>query len=292
MSFSPIRQFRHLLGALALTLLATVPAFAQLPTTVDIDLVQGVGANELDVMLRANGNSFNQVISNLLFTVRWVDTSPATLGLGSTGTWCPLPNSAFSPGPSTMVTTGGFKYRTYSSIGLQQIGIPQDPDGGCGASGQTLTANTWVKVFTITVSGNTGCTDFNIVNDAYTGANNRNYFISLNGQQVPPLTGTIQPTGVAIGTPAAPTPGSYGPLCSNGTPITLGGTPAGGVWTGTGVSGTGPYTFNPASGTQTLTYTVTTGLCSSNAPTTITVSVVPTTANAGPDQTVCASGAT
>ncbi|HMC96945.1 MAG TPA: hypothetical protein VKG92_04795, partial [Flavobacteriales bacterium] len=200
-----------------------------MPTSVDIDLVQGVGPNELDVMLRANGNPFDEVISNLLFTVRWASSSPATLGLGSTGTWCPLPNQAFSPGPSTMVVDPaqgvGFKYRTYSSIGLQQIGLPQDPDAGCGAAGQTLTTNTWIKVFTITVSNNTGCTAFNIVNDAYTIAANRNYFISLNGQQIPPLTGTIEPTGVNIGTCTADCAGVIGGsatldgcgVCSGGT---------------------------------------------------------------------------
>ena len=69
--------------------------------------------------------------------------------------------------------------------------------------------------------------------------------------------------------------GSYGPLCSNGTDITLGGSPAGGVWTGTGVSGTGPYTFSPSAGTQTLTYSFTDGNnCSASATTTVTVDPV------------------
>ena len=71
--------------------------------------------------------------------------------------------------------------------------------------------------------------------------------------------------------PAAPSPGSYGPFCSTSSPITLGGSPSGGVWTGTGVSGSGPYTFNPSAGTQTLTYTVSNSGCSSSATTTITV---------------------
>ncbi|MBK9175657.1 MAG: hypothetical protein IPM46_04825 [Flavobacteriales bacterium] len=73
--------------------------------------------------------------------------------------------------------------------------------------------------------------------------------------------------------PAAPTPDSYGPLCSTASPIILGGSPSGGVWTGVGVSGTGPYTFNPAVGTQLLTYTITVGGCSNSASTTVNVGV-------------------
>jgi len=48
-----------------------------------------------------------------------------------------------------------------------------------------------------------------------------------------------------------------GPLCSNAAPVELAGTPGNGTWTGTGVTGTGPYSFDPSVGTQTLTYTFT-----------------------------------
>ena len=66
----------------------------------------------------------------------------------------------------------------------------------------------------------------------------------------------------AVTVNALPTPiaGTYRPVCLNSTDITLGGTPSGGVWTGTGVSGTQPnYVFQPSFGTQTLTYTYTDG---------------------------------
>ena len=75
---------KRVLGAFILSLLTMAPALAQ-PTSVDIDLVQGASANQLDVRLRANTTSFNEVISNLVFTIRYVDTSPATLGVGSSG---------------------------------------------------------------------------------------------------------------------------------------------------------------------------------------------------------------
>jgi hypothetical protein len=70
-------------------------------------------------------------------------------------------------------------------------------------------------------------------------------------------------------------PGSYGPSCSDGADIVLSGSPAGGVWSGAGVSGTGPYVFDPSTGTQTLTYTFTDGnFCMNSATTTILVSLV------------------
>ncbi|MCB9184047.1 MAG: T9SS type A sorting domain-containing protein [Flavobacteriales bacterium] len=145
--------------------------------------------------LKANGSAFNEVISGLSFTIRWVDTSPATLGI-VTSTWCPAPSAAFSLSPSAMVTPGnGFKYRTYQSFGTEQIGFIQD-NGGCG-DGQTLPADTWVTVGTINVSNNTGCTEFQIVNDGFTAANNRNFFAALNGVQG--LAGSIEPTSVLRG---------------------------------------------------------------------------------------------
>jgi hypothetical protein len=72
--------------------------------------------------------------------------------------------------------------------------------------------------------------------------------------------------------------GSYGPVCIDADDISLAGTPAGGVWTGTGVSGnaTDGYVFAPSSGTQTLTYTYTDGnSCENSDQTIITVNPLP-----------------
>jgi hypothetical protein len=73
-----------------------------------------------------------------------------------------------------------------------------------------------------------------------------------------------------LGAPTVST-GSYGPLCSTGSSVALLGSPSGGTWTGVGVSGSGPYFFNPAAGTQTLAYTVSSGGCSNSAQTTVVV---------------------
>ena len=67
--------------------------------------------------------------------------------------------------------------------------------------------------------------------------------------------------------------GSYGPVCSNGGLVTLNGSPGGGTWNGTGVVGN---TFNPAVGTQNLTYTYSdVNGCSDASSTVITVNNPP-----------------
>ncbi|HEY0978846.1 MAG TPA: HYR domain-containing protein, partial [Flavobacteriales bacterium] len=106
-------------------------------------------------------------------------------------------------------------------------------------------------------------------------------FTDANG-----CTGSGQTTITVHPTPTVTT-GSYGPLCNNGAPIPLNGSPAGGTWSGTGVTGN---SFNPSSGTQTLTYTVTNANgCSKSVTTTITVNNAPTVipGNYGP---LCSNG--
>jgi len=68
---------------------------------------------------------------------------------------------------------------------------------------------------------------------------------------------------------------TFAPICSNSGLLTLtGGLPAGGTYSGTGVSG---GQFNPTSGTQTVTYTYTDANgCSSSASRIITVNIAPT----------------
>ena len=72
-------------------------------------------------------------------------------------------------------------------------------------------------------------------------------------------SGTCNTTACAVATVVvAPLPtmscGSYGPACSDGPDIALVGSPAGGTWSGTGVTGSN---FDPSAGTQTLTYNYT-----------------------------------
>src|SRR5512137_1248525 len=104
-------------------------------------------------------------------------------------------------------------------------------------------------------------------------------------------------TGIVVDAiPAVPTPGTYGPVCENGSPVTLVGSPAGGVWSGNGVSGTGPYVFTPtalmAGTTVTLTYTVysANNVCSNFATTGIVVDAIPSVPAPGTYGQVCENG--
>lgn len=65
---------------------------------------------------------------------------------------------------------------------------------------------------------------------------------------------------------------AVGPLCSNSASVALVGTPAGGTWSGTGVSGN---IFEPSVGTQTVVYSVTVGACTASTTRTITVDAAP-----------------
>jgi len=63
-------------------------------------------------------------------------------------------------------------------------------------------------------------------------------------------------------------------LCTNSSPTNLLGTPAGGTWSGTGITSAASGTFNPlvaGVGTHTITYTVTNGTCTVTSTVNVTV---------------------
>jgi len=81
--------------------------------------------------------------------------------------------------------------------------------------------------------------------------------------------------------------GTYGPTCISASSITLVGSPVGGTFSGTGVTGN---SFSPSAGTQTITYNYTdANTCSNSATTTITVNPLPF-ADAGNNNSFCSSG--
>lgn len=103
------------------------------------------------------------------------------------------------------------------------------------------------------------------------GANTLTYTVSQNG-----CTGSATTTFNVTANPA-PSAGSGQIVCENGSPFNLTGTPAGGTWSGNGVSGSG--VFSPSAllvGTQTLNYNLTVNGCSGSASTTVTVQARPT----------------
>jgi len=223
---------------------AALTVSAQVPL-IDISLEHDQANAQLLIYLRANDQDFGQVMSNVVFTVRWPDSSPATLGIGASE-WCPPPNQALNLAASASVTPGnGFRYRTWTSIGLTQIAEVQD-DGGCA---QSLLANEWAHVLTIPVNADPGDTAFEIAADGYTEQENRGYYVSLNGLAA---TGSIFTfsTGVEV-LEASITPQLilYPSPAAQGSQVTISEAGSAGDWNAQLIDGTGRLGFQER-GTQ------------------------------------------
>lgn len=93
-------------------------------------------------------------------------------------------------------------------------------------------------------------------------------------------------TTITVNTAPTVTQSAISAVCSNsGTLALTGGSPAGGTYSGTGVSGTD---FDPSAGTQTVTYSYTdANSCSDAASTTITVNTAPTVGFTSPVSNMC-----
>ncbi len=199
-----------LLASLCLAFLTAPAVRAQYPDSVDIDLRQStLDANSLEVYVRSNGQPFGDVLSGLTFTIRWVTTSPATLGPRVNS--CPV---GISISPTPQVTNPllndvptGYNYRSYNAFGTSLLS-----DEGC-----PLPQDEWYLVMTVPVENNTGCTEFNIVNDDWTDSpgNARDYFVSLGGFD---LTGSIDPESAFIGACALDCLGIIGGSALPGSP--------------------------------------------------------------------------
>src|SRR5690606_29657386 len=112
----------------------------------------------------------------------------------------------------------GVAYRTYNGFGINRL---EDPvfDGGCAT---TIPAGTWFTITAIPVSGG-GCTGFTLGNDAFTLAENRDYYISMAGLDI---TGQVLGGALPAGncTPdCLGVPGGTalpGIACDDGDPLT------------------------------------------------------------------------
>lgn len=117
------------------------------------------------------------------------------------------------------------------------------------------------------------------------GNYNLTYTVSENG-----CVGTDQVVLTVNSTPTV-NAGTNRSVCANGNSLTLSGfSPAGGIWSGNGVSGSG--VFSPSAslvGNQTLTYTVTQNGCQGSGQIVVNVKAIPNIIT-GSDETVCASG--
>lgn len=147
-----------------------MPCIAQ--PQVDITLADN-GNNQLEVRLRPNG-PFNEVVSGVVFTLRWQETVSPVLSVFEP-TW---PQSEYVPLYSTPIVNGGngYLYRTYNAVALSLL----SDFGLAWEGGQEYT----ICTMDILAPG----AEVFLGNDAYTAANNRNFFVSLNGVS---RTGTV-----------------------------------------------------------------------------------------------------
>lgn len=176
-----MRKIVTLLSACALAL----PLITQAQPAVDITLVQ-LQPNRYEVRLRPDGD-FNGFFASIVFTFRWTTSMSGTL-------------AEFVPTPSMMsigiypgisgdeVVSGSFTYAPFVAFGSNSL----------VATGQSWTAGQEVSMGTIDVIG--GPVDLALVEDAWTAANNADYYVSLGGVGVEGGIYLSGPTALATAT--------------------------------------------------------------------------------------------
>jgi hypothetical protein len=180
-----------------------------------------------------SGNSFDPSAGTQTVTYSYTDGNGCTASCQTAITVNPLP----------LVTCGSYGPVCEDAADITLGGSPAGGTwSGAGVSGNSFDPSVGTQTLTYSYTDGNGCT--------------------ASCQ----TTITVNPLPVV-------TCGSYGPVCEDAADITLGGSPTGGTWSGTGVSGN---SFDPSVGTQTLTYSYTDGNdCSASCQTTITVNPLP-----------------
>ena len=194
----------HLYRVLLFSLIAlSVPAIAQ--PSMDITLVPGQN-NDVEVRVRPDGD-FDGVFSSISFTIRWSNSSGASLGSIAQQPMAQDIIAITHSGPEQV--DGDYRYQVFVGFGFSAISdIPS-----------MLNANAEFTLCTIPVLNAQDV--FAIVNDAWTSANNADYYVSLNGLD---RTGEIydQSTGVRQGIDQAPWVGVAPNVVTDLAMITIG----------------------------------------------------------------------
>ena len=143
--------------------------------------------------------------------------------------------------------------------------------------------NVWDEFYTTWNSGASTSATICIVNqNTSTGGND----FGIDDIVFSPVCTSTESVTVTFNTNPVVSAGNYPDACVDAADITLAGTPAGGTFTGNGVTGN---SFDPTIGTQTITYNYTDANgCSNSNTATITVNPLPTV-SAGTYPAVCAS---
>jgi len=213
----------------------------------------------------------------------------------------PVALTGGSPAGGTYTGTGVSGGQFDPSVGTQTLTYTYTDGNGCTDDATfTVTVNTAPSVIVNAVPP--VCSNASAVTLSAVPSGGTFSGTGVTGDQFNPASGTqsldysytdgngctnSETFTVTVNTAPTVTQSAVAPTCNNASPITLsGGSPAGGTYSGTGVTGT---QFNPASGTQTLTYTYTDGNNCTNAATfTVTVNNAPTATFTMP-ATICVS---
>lgn len=159
-------------------LLLMLPLAAGAQPVLDIGLFSAGTPNTLEVRVKPNGSSFDQVVSGLTFTLRWNAASgaqPGAIVQNIDGNLCPLFRVALAADPAGVQTVGGFRYLTYNGFSTATL-------SSCPASpGYSFPAEVETVIARIPVTPGADCAQFAIVNDGYTAAENKDFFAELNG---------------------------------------------------------------------------------------------------------------
>ncbi len=162
--------------ACAAVVISAVPADA---AVMDITMLPGQN-NDIEVRVRTD-QSFNEVFSSLVFTVRWSNSSGADLGNIQQ---LPIEQDVMNINASGPVQVdGNYRYQVYAGFGFS---ILNDVGFAFSASQEFVLCRIPV-VNAMDV--------FSIVNDTWTAGNNADYYVSLNGANA---TGVIYETSTGV----------------------------------------------------------------------------------------------
>ncbi|MCB0793523.1 MAG: hypothetical protein KDB88_02200, partial [Flavobacteriales bacterium] len=182
---------RNLCASAVLLAGAAAPVNAQF---LDITLVESATPGTLEVRVRPGpDSSYTSIVSELTFTLKWETASGANLGAVDQmidGDLCPLLTCALSKSGLGEVDFNGFRYQTFSAFSVTQL------QNCVTGSGYNWPSNTETVIMRIPVLNNTGCANFSISTDDYTGNANEYFFFSIEGVV---QTGSIYGAEIPIG---------------------------------------------------------------------------------------------
>lgn len=154
-------------GTIVFGLFASAVSVAQLPT-MDLTMVEN-GNGQLEVRARPD-DDFGGLFAALTFTIRWDSTAGVALdtAVRHPAAMDYMPVSSQAP----VYYSGGYAYRVYNGFSFSPI----------VASASAFQAHREYPLCTIDIL--VPGTPFELVNDAWTSANNTDFFVSLNGTEM------------------------------------------------------------------------------------------------------------